>query len=353
MLIIVLLISVSVLPLYHPTGIVIYLRLFLLFLILVESLKLFKIIFVDKTINKLITNLAIVLYSIFLLFILLEATFMFIPKSSHFDFTLACKLWFAKYWKPINSFGFRDNEPDNNNPVILFVGDSFTAGGGLKSIDDRFSNIVGKELNKKEKKYTVINIGKLGANSRDEYDSMINFLHLTGIKPEIIVLQYFGNDLENVLQKMGIDYGRATIPQDASKFLILTVQSSYLFNYIYWSLPHSNITIPYVSSLYYAYKNDYILSQHKAELMSFVDYARENSIELIVTVFPYFLDIEMSDSMYAVDISNFFRANKVSVINVSQLVKNIPVSERIINKNDFHASKLVNRIVAQEILRKL
>jgi len=91
--------------------------------------------------------------------------------------------------------------------------------------------------------------------------------------------------------------------------------------------------------------------KHKDDLKLFVDYARENSIQLIVIVFPFLADIEMSDSMYLNDIVNFFKANKTSVINVSQLAKDLPVNERIINKNDTHASKKLNRIVAQEILK--
>ncbi len=38
-------------------------------------------------------------------------------------------------------FSFRDTEPTNNNPVILFAGDSFTTGHGLKYTYDIFSNI--------------------------------------------------------------------------------------------------------------------------------------------------------------------------------------------------------------------
>lgn len=101
---------------------------------------------------------------------------MFVTRSYSFDFTLASKLWFSKYWKPINSLGFRDREPQNNYNVILFVGDSFTAGHGLKSVDDRFSNIVESNLYKNNKQYTVINIGKLSADTLGECNVMKNFL---------------------------------------------------------------------------------------------------------------------------------------------------------------------------------
>ena len=87
--------------------------------------------------------------------------------------------------------------------------------------------------------------------------------------------------------------------------------------------------------------------------MMFVNYARENSKKLIVVIFPFMNDAEMSDSMYVNDIVNFFQINKVDVVNVSPLIKNIPVSEKIINDQDAHASKKVNSIVADEILKKI
>jgi len=276
---------------------------------------------------------------------------MFIPRSHSADFTLAAKLWYAKYCKPVNSLGFRDNEPANNNHVILFVGDSFTAGYGLKSVDDRFSNIVGRELNKKEKKYTVINIGVNGMDSRYEYDGMKNFLYVTRIKPEKIILQYFGNDIEGVAINNGLVFVGYKFPPDMNKFLILIDSGSYLFNYIYWLFPREYLSMPHVNFLQSAYRNDNILAKHEADLKLFVDYARESSIQLIVVVFPYLSNIEMSDSLYVNNIVNFFKANKVNVINVSELVKDVPVSERVININDSHASKTVNMIVAREILK--
>jgi hypothetical protein len=348
-----LLIAVFILPLFYPSGIAIYFRLFFLLLILLESLKLFKIIFIDKKINKIISNLGTVLLSIFVTFILLEATFMFIPRSHAVDYTLASKLWYAKYWKPINSLGFRDKEPDNNNPVILFVGDSFTTGHGLKSVDDRFSNIVGNELRKKGKKYTVINIGRNNLDSREEYDLMTDFFHLTMIKPKTIVLQYYGNDIDGVAKSSGIKFDGFRPPADMNKFLILIGSGSYLFNYIYWMFPREYLGASYINFLTQAYKNDAVLSKHKDDLKLFVNYARENSIQLIAIIFPLLQDIEMSDSMYVNNIVNFFETNNATTINVSSLVKNIPMSERMININDGHASKKVNRIVAQEILRKI
>lgn len=278
---------------------------------------------------------------------------MFIPRSHSTDYTLASKLWYKKYWKPINSLGFRDDEPNNNHPVILFVGDSFTAGHGLKSVDDRFSNIVDNELNKKKRKYTIINIGKPNLDSKSEYEEMKNFLYMTRIKPQKIILQYFGNDIEGVAEDNGLIFKGFRPPSDMNNFILFIGSGSYFFNYLYFLFPREYLGMPYITYLTKAYQDDAILSKHKKDLELFVNYAKENSIQLIVLVFPFFNDMEKSDALYVNDIANFFRMNEINVINVSALSRNIPLNERTVNKNDSHASKKLNKIIAQEILKKM
>ncbi|MBN1364650.1 MAG: SGNH/GDSL hydrolase family protein [Syntrophaceae bacterium] len=278
---------------------------------------------------------------------------MFIPRSHSADYSLASKLWYDKYWKPINSLGFRDKEPSNNNPVILFVGDSFTAGHGLKSVEDRFSDIVGKELNKNGKKYNIVNIGKPNLDSRAEYDEMRNFLYLTMIKPKKIILQYCGNDIEGAAADNGLIFEGFRPPENINKLILPIGLGSYFFNYLYFLLPREYLGRSYIDYLTKAYKSDKILSKHKNDLILFVDYAKKNSIQLIALVFPFLVDMEMSDSMYVNDIISFFEANKVDIINVSQIARDMPIPERIINKNDTHASKKLNRIIAQRIINKL
>lgn len=353
LIIIILLISVLFLPIFYPTGIAIYFRLLLLLLILLESLKLFKFVLMKGSVHKTISNLGTFLFSLFMICILLEMIFMFIPRSHSVDYTLASKLWYKKYWKPINSLGFRDDEPNNRHPVILFVGDSFTAGHGLKSVDDRFSNIVGKELNKKNKNIDIINIGKPNLDSQSEYEEMKNVLYLTRIKPQKIILQYFGNDIEGVAADNGLIFEGFRPPSEMNKFILLIGSGSYFFNYLYFLYPREYLGMPYITYLTKAYRNNAILSQHKDDLKLFVNYARENSIQLIVLVFPFLNDLEKSDALYVNDIVNFFRMNKISVINVASLARNIPLHERTVNKNDSHASKKLNKIIAQEIVNLL
>lgn len=347
-LIIVLLIIIFLIPLFHPAGTVVYVRLFLLLWILMESLKLFKAAFIDKHRNNSIANIATVALSFFVLFLLLEGVFMFIPRSHSADYTLASRLWYKKYWSPVNSLGFRDREPNHDKSAVLFVGDSFTAGHGLKSVHDRFSDIVGKTAH-----YNAINIGLPNLDTRSEYDVMKHFLYATRIKPDIIVLQYCGNDIEGAAARQGWLFDGFKPPDDMNKFILFLGSGSYLFNYLYFLFPREYLGSSYIAFLRHAYQNDDILSHHKNDLRLFIDYAGQNSIKLIAVVFPFLADIEMSNAMYVNDIVEFFEANNVTTINVSRLAKDIPVTARMVNINDSHASKILNRMVAQAILNKL
>ena len=75
---------------------------------------------------------------------------MFAVSSDAFGHTLASRQWFAKYWKPINSFGYRDIEHDLKNlggkKLLFVVGDSFVAGHGITNPRDRFSDVLGAQL---------------------------------------------------------------------------------------------------------------------------------------------------------------------------------------------------------------
>ncbi|MDI6742203.1 MAG: SGNH/GDSL hydrolase family protein [Smithella sp.] len=353
LLIIVLLVIIFLIPLFRPAGIVIYLRLFLLVWILLESLILFRLLFIDKLRNKFASNFATVLLSLFVLFLLLEAAFMFIPRSHSADYTLASRLWYKKYWEPVNSLGFRDREPNNDKPAMLFVGDSFTAGHGLKSVHDRFSDIVGKTMKTRATQYNAINIGRPNLDTRSEYDVMRNFLYATRIKPAIIVLQYCGNDIEGAAARQGWIFDGFKPPDDMNKFILFIGSGSYLFNYLYFLFPREYLGSSYIAFLRQAYQNDNILLDHKNDLQLFIDYAGQNSIRLIAVVFPFLADIEMSNALYVNDIVEFFEANNVTTINVSTLAKDIPGNERMVNINDSHASKILNGMVAKEILNKL
>ena len=83
--------------------------------------------------------------------IVLESFFRaFVVYPDGFSYTLASQKRLAEYWKPINSFGYRDIEHDlsslGSKKILFVVGDSFVAGQGIDNPRDRFSDVLAAQL---------------------------------------------------------------------------------------------------------------------------------------------------------------------------------------------------------------
>src|SRR5690606_22359135 len=94
--------------------------------------------------------------------------FMFFAQTHGVATTKASALWVDKFYKPVNSLGYRDREPrpDSLKKVVLFVGDSFTAGYGNNYVRERFSDMVASRLDTAV--YDVYNLGIPGIDTRAE-----------------------------------------------------------------------------------------------------------------------------------------------------------------------------------------
>lgn len=294
-----------------------------------------------------IKDTLLMFFSTIFILLTIELIFFFIPKSHFFGNTLASKNWHSYYKNPINTYGFHDYQPKNKKNCILFVGDSFTQGHGIKNVKDRYSNKI-EEYNHS---FTCINIGKNGLDTKQEFSTMINFISRSKIKPKIIVLQYFGNDIE------GIAYSKIKKKNNEpyaklSKFSKVIIKGSYLINYLYWLYPHEDYK-PYLNYLKKAYSDPEIVKEHLSDLNKFIKYSAENKIKLKVLIFPFLVDFKLSDEIYENKIKSFFQSRKIETISVRQLVNKIKKNDLIVNKNDSHASILLNEIIAKKIYKTL
>ena len=300
-----------------------------------------------STINVKIKDTLLMFFSTIIFLLLTEMIFFFIPKSHFFGNSLASKNWHSYYKDPINTFGFHDFQPKNKKNIILFVGDSFTHGHGIKNVKDRYSNKI-QEYNHS---YNCINIGKNGLDTKQELSTMLDFISKSKIKPKTIVLQYFGNDIE------GIAYSKLKKKNNEpysnlSKLSKLLVKGSYLINYLYWLYPHEDYK-PYLNYLKKAYSEPKILNEHLSDLNKFIQYSTDNNIKLKVLIFPFLVDFKLSDEIYEKKISKFFKSKQIETLSVSQLVDKIDKNDLIVNKNDGHASILLNEIIAKKLYKTL
>ena len=331
------------------TMLITFIRILLIFAFLIEITRFINDYVIKGNIPIWFKNLTSTIFVLVVLFMILEAAFMFIPRSHFAGIPLCSKIWFFKYWEPINDYGFRDKDVDSEKREnIYIVGDSYTAGHGLKSINNRFSNMLDTKLSSHNPDIQVINLGVNGADTKDEYNITMQFIKDSGTKPDLLVVQYFGNDIEKTAQNNGLQFAGFEAYADVPSSVKQVTQSSYFLNYLYWVFPHGDED-SYIRFMQEAYNNEEILTKHLADLTLFIDYAHQDSIPLLVLVFPFMQDIPFSEELYVDKITEFLDYNQVDYIDVSKLVLDLPIPDRVVNNNDMHPSELVNQRVADEI----
>jgi len=294
-----------------------------------------------------VADLALTVGSVLLVFIVAEGIFMVVPQSHSIGYTLASQVWFNRYWKPLNSLGFRDDEPPSltdGKKVVVVLGDSFAAGHGIKDHKKRFSNLLQEKLHDK---YVILNMGILGADTREEYEALLR----SPVKPDILILSYYGNDIDVVAMETGLEFEGFTPYQSMDCVSRFIVTHSYLLNYLYWQFPHADRK-GYVDFWRSAHGNQTVMDRHKADLRKFIEITTSNKIRLIVVVFPYLADIE-SSAHFLGPIKAVFLERKIDVLDVSDLVRGLQPCQLMINKNDSHPSELVNRKIAEALYELL
>ena len=127
---------------------------------------------------------------------------MFVPQSQgNIEIGYGQSIWNFYYDKPINELNYRDlnleNRTENHKKNILFLGDSFTRGVGIKKDEDCFVSIIRSKIN--STKFEVFNLGKGNSDTKDELKRLIAY----PVKPDVLVLQYYHNDMQPVGEKFG------------------------------------------------------------------------------------------------------------------------------------------------------
>ncbi len=197
------------------------------FLILLSFYLLLQIF--DKYIKHIASKGKQAAYSalmIFLMFFYAAELFLtFYPETNGLNDTYCSKTWMYYYWKQ-NKQKFRDIDFDeldaNKKPAIVFVGDSYTEGHGIKHPEDRVSDRIRKAF----PQYTIYNAGKCGWDIRNE-KSLIKQIP---IEPKILFLQICSNDWDYLLNNTEYRQVRQGVLFAETNFSISNY--SVLFNYL-------------------------------------------------------------------------------------------------------------------------
>jgi hypothetical protein len=246
-----------------------------------------------------------------------------------------------------NSLGYRDEEWTveelDSRQTIFVLGDSFTEGWGINDPADRYTEVLQQLLGDD---YAVVEIARAGQATEAQQRNFENYPYRT---PDIVIWQYFPNDIEVAAQSNGMpwEYDAPPIPPLA--------EESYLASFIYWRTNYDKLFTNVIDGRgeweyhYAAYDNPYIWDIHKTEIKHLIETINTTGAHLIVVIFPNMVD-PVSSIPYVDRVQQAF--NEFGVTDVLKLTDEAAawaLSERIVSHYDTHASVAFNHRVGQMI----
>ncbi len=335
-----------------PAGNLRYFRALFILITIILGGKIMKELS-NTSLSNFIKNTVLIVFSTLSFIAIIEVCFMFISLSHGSGKAYSGKIWGKKYWNPINNLGYRDEQPNKNENTVFFIGDSFTAGWGVKDIQDRFGETAAMELNKKGKKINEINLGRYGADTRLEFHLFEEFISKTGIKPKQIVLQFFVNDVDKFIPK---NKKCISIPENIPRWKKIMIDGSYLANYINSLYPSNNSNFKplkeceYTEQLKHVYSLDSLWKKEELQLNKFLNYSTKNKIPLTIVFFPFMEDLTLAKKLNIENrITAYCKHNNIKLLNVTDLLRNLPREKRQVSITDSHASVEVHKIVGKKL----
>lgn len=289
---------------------------------------------------KLSTTLCALLSCFLLLEFLASAFFIYSDGSS---FTLASKRWVEKYWRPINSLGFRDHEHDAatlaNTNVLFIAGDSFVAGHGIDDISERFSGLLAEALGET---WSVVVLAQNGWDTEKAYEAIRGY----PVLPDRVIVSYYYNDIEGACKKNGYERPKRAIRKPDNFLLRFLVDNSYLVNSLYWrTYRWEDLTSIYWDYRVMCFNDAEVWESHREELLKIVDFARSADAHLAFLIWPKLDNVAESQQLTS-KLGMFLENQEVKVLDLGDRFLGRDPAQLMVNRMDAHPNVEINAEVA-------
>ena len=268
---------------------------------------------------------------------------------SHRDW-LFRKNWDEKFAN-LNSLGHRDHEFSVHKSHgifrILAIGDSFTYGDGIKRLDDIYTEILEKKLNKgyHKPKFEVLNIAQKGWGAKD----YLLTLRKVGLsyEPDLVMIGFYLNDIE------------ASPVNRPRPLKIIPKSIHWIFSrvsYVYWYLYsriHTWMRKKDILDYYLSYT-----SSDSFDWKRFVSFWKQilatcsnNNIRTVVVIFPHPYWLNDDDPFITVyqNVENLSKDNGGLVLNLFPFLKGSNPPELWVGITDSHPNEKAHQIYADRI----
>jgi hypothetical protein len=273
---------------------------------------------------------------------------LFYITTDGYGFTAMNYHWYKNfYWNQLNSMGYRDHEPRQDNPDqpfqrVAVVGDSFAVGHGIDNMDNSFPQILERELGDG---YDVELVAKSGWDMND----YLPWLSGYSLKPNIVVLSYYLNDIDYLLTGDRSPDANFDFPEDPT--LSAFILNYFTPNFVYYNLlqfTSTTRTKNFQVSLVDAHLDADLWAQQSAKIDKFIDWNKDNETRLIVLLWPQIRAVEASIPATN-KIKAYFEAQGIEVVDMTDVLINQVPGEMVVNRYDAHPSIAASQLAADAL----
>jgi lysophospholipase L1-like esterase len=269
-----------------------------------------------------------------------------------FAVTKTSQNWFDRHYR-LNSWHLRDDvdyaplkDPDRRR--ITFVGDSFTAGHGVKNVADRFANRIRAD----EPGWDVQVLAIDGLDTGAELDYLRDAF-ARGYQTDDVVLVYCPNDIGDLLPRWRTIVDRLYADFEQAGFL---VHHSYALNRLYFQLIASRS--PELSGWYPDLAAGYAgaqWSEQARRLQMLAKLVRMRKARLWAVTFPFPQTLGPSDPFapaYA-RLDELWRKLRVPHLDLRTALAGVDPAELVVNPDDAHPNERAHALAAAAIVEFL
>ncbi len=291
------------------------------------------------------TGILITLTTIPIVFFAAEAYLrLFYITTDGYGFTAMNYHWYKNFgWAQDNSLGYRDHEPRQPAPGltrIAVLGDSFAMGHGIDDLNDTFAQLLEQRLG------DCCDINLIAESGWDT-DLQLPFLEQYPYLPDILILSYYLNDIDYLLTGTERDPNAnfAFIDDPNLSWFVLNF---FVPNYLYYNLlqfTSQTRASGFIGDLTSAYDDPIMWDEQRFRLNQLIDWTEARDIKLIVLIWPHITAIDLSGGAVR-QVAEVFASRGISVVDMSDVLREYPVQQLIVNRFDAHPSILSHRLAA-------
>jgi lysophospholipase L1-like esterase len=266
--------------------------------------------------------------------------------------TKICQRWMKRHWRT-NAWGARDNVEYSTQLTpakerITFVGDSFTAGHGIKDLDARFPNLIRHAYPERE----IHVLANVGLDTGGEL-KLLEKAFAKGYQADKVVLVYCLNDVGDLLTEEGEPFHGVFDRLHGSPRCLW---GSDLLDLVYhrWQAARVPEAANYFSFVKAGYRGQ-TWERQKERLTKLRDLVQAHGGHLVVVTFPFLHALGPNYEYQFVhdELNEFWATAGVPHLDLLSIYKDIPPEQLTVNRHDAHPNELANQLAAAAIERFL